>query len=328
MQRSLYGKAQPMTILVTGAAGFLGNLLVKRLVADGHPVRALVRNAAKAKIRLGDVAEQIEIVPGDITRADSLEPALRDARVVIHTVAIALEKGGQTYEAVNYEGTVNVLRAAEAAGVQRFINISQNGAKADLPYRFLASKGRAQEAVAASTLAWTALRPSAIFGAQDEFFNSFARLLKITPLVFPLIVGGKAVFQPVAAHDVVEAATRCLADDSTVGEELALGGPEVLSLGEIERRVLDATGSLRLLVPVPARLLRPVVAAMQRLLPGSPVSTSLLELLAVPNTVPDNALVSRFGITPTPFAGDHIAYLRDNTLGDTLAKFFGDAIIN
>ena len=101
-----------------------------------------------------------------------------------------------------------------------------------------------------------------------------------------------------------------------------------MSLGEIERRVLDATGSLRLLVPVPARLLRPVVAAMQRLLPGSPVSTSLLELLAVPNTVPDNALVSRFGITPTPFAGDHIAYLRDNTLGDTLAKFFGDAIIN
>ncbi|MCY4147144.1 MAG: complex I NDUFA9 subunit family protein [Chloroflexi bacterium] len=317
-----------MTILVTGAAGFLGNLLVKRLVADGQPVRALVRSAAKAKIRLGGIADRIEIVPGDVTRADSLEPAMRGARAVVHTVAIALEKGGQTYESVNYEGTLNVLRAAEAAGVQRFINISQNGAKADLPYRFLASKGRAQTAVAASNLAWTALRPSAIFGAQDEFFNTFARLLKITPLVFPLIDGGKAEFQPVSAQDVVEAALRCLDDDSTVGAELALGGPEVLTLGEIERRVLDATGSLRLLVPVPAGLLRPVVAVMQRLLPGSPVNTSLLELLAVPNTVPENALVTRFGMSPTPFAGEHIAYLRENTVGDTLAKFFGNATIN
>ena len=96
-----------------------------------------------------------------------------------------MEKGGQTYEEVNYQGTVNVLNAAQAAGVNRFINMSQNGARTDLPYRFLASKGRAQEAVASSNLQWTALRPSAIFGPQDEFFNSFARLLKVTPLIFP-----------------------------------------------------------------------------------------------------------------------------------------------
>ena len=317
-----------MSILVTGAAGFLGNMLARRLVADGQPVRALVRNPAKAKIRLGDIADSVDIMTGDVTRADSLAVAMEGVRAVIHTVAIALEKGGQTYESVNYQGTLNVLRAAEAAGVQRFINISQNGARADLPFRFLASKGRAQEAVAASTLAWTALRPSAIFGAQDEFFNTFARLLKVTPLIFPLIDGGKAEFQPVAAADVVEAAVRCLDDDSTIGAELTLGGPEVLSLGEIERRVLDATGSLRLLVPVPAGLLRPVVAVMQRLLPGSPVSTSLLDLLAVPNTVPDNALTEVFGMQPIPFADEHIAYLRDNTLGDTLAKFFGNATVN
>ena len=317
-----------MSVLVTGAAGFLGNMLVKRLVADGQSVRALVRRPDKAQLRLGDVTDKVEILRGDVTQPDSRAPAMQGVRAVIHTVAIALEKGGQTYESVNYQGTVNMLRAAEAAGVQRFINISQNGARADLPYRFLASKGRAQEAVAASTLAWTALRPSAIFGAQDEFFNTFARLLKVTPLVFPLIDGGKAEFQPVSAHDVVEAAVRCLDDDATIGMELALGGPEALSLGEIERRVLDATGSLRLLAPVPAGLLRPVVAVMQRVLPGSPVNTSLLELLAVPNTVPDNALVTQFGMTPIPFSGEHIAYLRDNTLGDTLAKFFGNATVN
>lgn len=317
-----------MTILVTGAAGFVGNQTVKRLAAAGKPVRALVRNREKASLRLKAVADAVEIVTGDVTRLPSLPPAMRDVSAVIHTVAISMEKGGQSYEAVNFQGTVNVLTAAAAAGVPRFINISQNGARSDLPYRFLASKGRAQEAVAASALQWTALRPSAIFGAQDEFFNTFARLLKVSPLIFPLVGGGRAEFQPVAIEDVAEAIMRCLDDDSTVGEELALGGPEVLSLGEIERRVIDAMGSWRLLLPVPVGLLRPPVRLMQALLPGSPVSTSLLDLLAVPNTVPDNALTQRFGMQPLAFKGENIAYLRDNTLSDTLAKFFGGATIN
>ena len=317
-----------MTILVTGAAGYLGNQTVKKLVAQGRPVRALVRKRAKAALRLADVAGQIDIVEGDVTRPESLAPAMRDVSAVIHYVAIAMEKGGQTYESVNYRGTVNMLNAAEAAGVKRFINMSQNGASSALPYRFLASKGRAQEFVAASDMAWTALRPSAIFGPQDEFFNTFARLLKITPLVFPLIGGGKAEFQPVSVHDVVEAVVRCLDDEGTIGAELALGGPEVLTLGEIERRIMAALGARRLLVPAPVALLRPAVVLMQALLPGSPVSTSLLDLLAVPNTVPDNALVSRFGMTPIPFAGEHIRYLNDNSLGDTLAKFFRNATVN
>lgn len=317
-----------MTILITGAAGYLGNQTAKKLVAMGRPVRALVRTRAKASLRLGDIADRIDIVEGDVTKPASLAPAMRDVSAVIHYVAIAMEKGGQTYESVNYQGTVNVLKAAKAAGVQRFINMSQNGARADLPYRFLASKGRAQEFVAASDMQWTALRPSAIFGPQDEFFNTFARLLKLSPAVFPLIGGGKAEFQPVSVHDVVEAVIRCLDDDSTIGAELALGGPEVLSLGEIERRIIEALDTWRILLPVPVGLLRPVVRVMQALLPGSPVSTSLLDLLAVPNTVPDNALVNHFGMEPIPFSGENIAYLRDNTLSDTLAKFFGNATIN
>ena len=317
-----------MTILVTGAAGYLGNQTVKRLLGQGRKVRALVRKRAKANIRLGAIADRIEIVEGDVTQPASLAAAMRDVSAVIHYVAIAMEKGGQTYESVNYQGTVNVLKAAEAAGVKRFINMSQNGARADLPYRFLASKGRAQEFVAASNLQWTALRPSAIFGPQDEFFNTFARLLKLTPLVFPLIGGGKAEFQPVSVHDVVEAVIRCLDDDSTIGAELTLGGPEVLNLGEIERRIIAALNTSRILLPVPVALLRPAVIVMQSILPGSPVSTSLLDLLAVPNTVPDNALVNHFGMEPIPFAGEHIAYLRDNTVSDTLAKFLCNATVN
>ncbi len=317
-----------MTVLVTGAAGYLGNQIVKKLVALGHPVRAMARRPAKAQLRLREVAESIEIVEGDVTVPASLSPVMENVDAVIHLVAIAMEKRGQTYEAVNFQGTVNVIDAAQAAGVKRFINMSQNGARSDLPYRFLASKGRAQEYVAASALQWTALRPSAIFGPQDEFFNTFARLIKLTPIVFPLIGGGKAEFQPVSVHDVVEAAIRCLDDESLIGMELALGGPEVLTLGEIEARIIGALDTWRLLVPVPVAALRPLVAVMEAILPGSPVSASLLELLAVPNTVPDNALVTHFAMQPVPFAGEHIAYLKDNSIGDALAKFFRDATVN
>ena len=317
-----------MTILVTGAAGYLGNQTVKKLVEMGRPVRAMVRNKAKAELRLKGVIDKIEIVEGDVTKRDSLAPVMKDVTTVIHYVAIAMEKGGQTYEDVNYQGTVNLLDVAEASGVKRFINMSQNGAKSDSPYRFLASKGRAQEYVASSNLQWTALRPSAIFGPQDEFFNTFARLLKVTPVIFPLIGGGKAEFQPVSVYDVVEAVVRSLDDDTTIGKELVLGGPEVLTLGEIEKRIIEAMGTWRLLVPAPVFLLRPAVMVMQSILPGSPVSTSLLDMLAVPNTVPDNALVNHFGMTPIPFSGEHIQYLNNNTFGDTFAKFFKNATVN
>lgn len=317
-----------MTILVTGAAGYVGNNTVRRLVEMGKPVRALVRNMEKAQKRLGDVADKIEIVPGDITDRQSLDRAMKGVSEVIHLVAIALEKGGATYEEINYQGTIHVVNAAEAAGVTRFINMSQNGADSALPYRFLKNKGKAQEYVASSKLKWTAIRSSVIFGPQDEFFNSIARLVKLTPVVFPLIGGGTAQFQPVSVYDVVEAMVKALDDDSTIGKELELGGPEVLTMSEIERRILKTMGTSRLLFPAPVGLLRVPVFVMEKTLPGSPVSTSLLELLAVPNTVKDNALVSHFKINPRPFSGDNIAYLRDNRIGDTLRKFFTGAAVN
>lgn len=317
-----------MTILVSGAAGFVGNNIVEKLVEQGKQVRAMVRNVEKAQKRLGAYGDRVEIVQGDVTDRRSLPALMKDVTAVIHTVAISMEKGGQTYEEVNYQGTINLVDAASDAGVRRFINISQNGADASLPYRFLASKGKAQDYVAGSGLEWTALRPSAIFGRQDEFFNTFARLVRLTPLIFPLIGGGKAEFQPVSVLDVAEAAVRSLDDDSSIGKELVLGGPEVLTLGEIERRVIKTLGSSRLMVPVPVGLLRPVVVVMQAVLPGSPVSTSLLDLLAVPNTVPDNALVNHFKMEPIPFSGEHIAYLRDTSAGQAIRKFLTNAVVN
>jgi uncharacterized protein YbjT (DUF2867 family) len=317
-----------MKILVTGASGFIGNNTVRRLTEAGKPVRAVVRNVERAKRRLADKADKVEIVEGDVTDRKSMLPLMKDVTVVVHLVAIALEKRGMTYEEVNYKGTVNVVEAANQEGVRRFINMSQNGADSSLPYRFLKSKGMAQDYVARFASNWTALRPSSVFGPQDEFFNSIARLLRLTPVIFPLIGGGTAEFQPISVYDVAEAIVRSIDDDSTIGKELSLGGPEVLTLGEIERRIIKTLDARRLLFPAPTWLLRAPVFAMEHLLPGSPVSGGLLDLLALPNVVKDNALVNHFNIKPVPFKGEHINYLRSNTVGIALKKIFGGEAVN
>jgi uncharacterized protein YbjT (DUF2867 family) len=312
-----------MTVLVTGAAGFVGHNTVRRLVEEGRPVRAMVRNPAKGRARLGDIADQVDIVQADVADRDALVAAMEGVGAVVHLVAIALEKGGQTYEEVNHQGTVNVVDAATAVGVERFVFMSQNGADASLPYRFLRSKGLAQDHVEAHARNWTVLRPSSIFGPDDEFFNSIARLVRLTPIAFPLIGGGDAEFQPVSVHDVAEAIVRSLDDDGTVGRRLGLGGPEVLTLGEIERRILRTLDARRVLVPAPTWLLRGPVFLMERLLPGSPVTSELLDLLALPNVVPDNAVVEHFGIAPRAFAGADIEYLREATVGEAIRSLLG-----
>ncbi len=310
-------------IVVTGASGYLGSHIVKRLVETGRPVQALVRSPERAdkEGRLKDLA--IEWLSGDVTRPETLDPAMEGATAIIHTVAIAIEKGGSTYESINYQGTVNVVEAAKAADVRRFINISQLGAHSKLPYRFLASKGKAQEYVAASGLDWTAFRPSVIWGPEDEFANTFARLVPFSPLVYPIVGDEQAKFQPVWVEDVVTCVVKALDDPGTIGKEYELGGPEVLTLEEIERRTLEAVGARRLMLRFPMPLLRIAVTLMETLLPAPPVTRSLLELLAVSNVTTANAILE-FVPRPRPFTADNAAaYMRQFRTSQTLAHFLG-----
>jgi uncharacterized protein YbjT (DUF2867 family) len=310
-------------IIITGAAGYVGSHITRKLVEQGKPVRAMVHNLARVE-KEGRLKElDIEYVEADVTRPNTLSKAFEGATAVIHTVAIAIEKGGRKYETINYQGTVNVVEAARAAGIQRLINMAQLGADSSLPYRFLASKGKAQEYVAASKLDWTAFRPSVIWGPEDEFANTFARLVPITPIIFPIVGDKEAKFQPVWVDDVATCVSKALDDAETIGHEYELGGPEILTLEEIERRTLKAVVANRTMVHFPMPLLRLVVGFMESLLPNPPVTRSLLELLQVKNVTSENA-ISRFVEDPRPFTAENAApYMREFRIGETLAQFMG-----
>jgi uncharacterized protein YbjT (DUF2867 family) len=312
--------SQNRPVVVTGGSGLVGTHLCRQLVDAGWKVRAIVRDAEKAAARLGHL--RLEIRVGDIRDAEAMRSALADAGALIHLAAIAIEKPGDSYEAVNTDATAVILAAARAAGVQRIVYMSQNGASSSSPYRFLRSKGIAEDMVTTSTMKWTVLKPSVIFGPEDEFVNVLARLVRLSPFVFPLPGGGVARFQPIAADDVARAARKCLEDRETVHRSLSIGGSTPLTLREMTERILVAMNASRKLVGVPVSALRPLIAVAERLLPRPPVTTGLLELLEMDNVIPENDLTTTLDIDPIPFAPEELLYLRQITVSSAIASLF------
>ncbi|HEX2721875.1 MAG TPA: NAD(P)H-binding protein [Gemmatimonadaceae bacterium] len=307
-------------VVVTGAAGFVGTRVCTELVTGGWKVRAVVRDTRKAAQRIGHLALEMRV--GDIRDAETMRAAMKDAGSLVHLAAIAIEKSGDDYDSTNTDATRVLIDAARTESVERIVYMSQNGADSRSPYRFLRSKGVAQDVVTESSARWTVLRPSVIFGREDEFVNVLARLVRLSPLLFPLPGGGSARFQPVAVSDVAKAVVQVLEQDSSVRQIYTLGGLTPLTLRQMTERILIAMNASRFLIGVPVGVIRPLVAVLQRVLPNPPVTTSLLDLLAVDNTVDQNELQNQLGIDPVPFAPEELLYLRKITLSSAMRSLF------
>jgi NADH dehydrogenase len=284
-------------VLVTGAAGMVGIHTCRELTKNGWQVRALIRDPARAAMALGQLPVEFRV--GDARDATTLRSCLSGCGAVVHLAAIAIEKKGESYRESNTAATERLISAARAENVQRIIFMSQNGADSKSPYPFLHSKGVAQDSVKTSGLRWTIIRPSVIFGPE-----------------------GRARFQPIAADDVARVVRLSLEKKESVGQVYAVGGVVPLTLREMTERILTAMGTHRKLVPVPVKLLRPLVSLAERLLPNPPVTSGLLDLLALDNTIPNNALTETFKIVPVPFAGDELQYLRRITARNALRSLF------
>lgn len=275
-------------ILVTGATGFIGAEILRHASRRGWRVRGLARHPDRAEA-LGRLP-QVELFRGDVSTPDDLDEAMEGVDAVIHLVAIIHDKN-QSFREVNLEGTRNVLEAAGRAGVERYVHMSALGAEEgrDLT-EYFATKWEAEEAVRAAGLRTTIFRPSVVFGPDDEFTNRLALIARWSPVVF-LPGGGTQRMQPIWVGDVAECFLQAARMDSTPRETYDVVGPEILTVADMVRTLLDAMGrSRRPIAPIPVGLAS-VGAAVLESVPGEPFLTrSQLKMLEVENTSDEEAV--------------------------------------
>lgn len=311
-------------VTVFGGAGFIGRHLVRRLAAAGHRVRIVCRDAESARF-LMTAGSPGQIVPmaGDITNRDAVERAVQGADWVVNLVGIMAPLGRQMFKRIHVDGAELVARAARDHGVQALVHVSAIGADPDSASVYARTKGQGEQAVRASFPGAVILRPSVIFGQEDMFFNRFAAMARISPVLpvfgcssWPRIrlFGEKDVievdlygdggtrFQPVFVGDVAEAIHRALKAPSAQGRIFELGGPRVYSFKQLMELVMEQTGRRRLLLPIPFWLAR--------------LQSMFLELLPKPVLTEDQVIQLQ---NDNVVSGD-VATLADLDIAPTLAE--------
>ncbi len=284
-------------VVIFGGAGFIGRHTVQALAKRGLRIRAAVRrpDLAGHLQPLGNVG-QIHAVQANVRHPDSVRAAVKGARAVINLVGILAERGRQTFEAVHIEGARTVARAAREGEAAALVHLSAIGADARARARYARSKAAGEVAVLEEFPEAVVLRPSIVFGPEDQFFNRFAAMARLSPAL-PLIGGGKTRFQPVYVGDVARAISAMLEGWAQVNESGAigeggaiyeLGGPEVLSFRALLERVLHYTGRKRWLVPIPFWLAT-LQALLMSPLPNPPLTVDQVRLLKRDNVVSDEA---------------------------------------
>ncbi len=299
-------------VTVFGGSGFLGRHVVRALANRGYLIRVAVRRPELAGHLqpLGRVG-QIEPVQANLRYPQSVEAAVRGADVVINLVGILFERGRQRFDAVQGAGAAAVAQAAGAVDA-RLIHVSAIGADQHSASRYARSKADGERLVRAAQGAAIIVRPSILFGPEDDFFNRFAALARIAPAL-PLPGGGHMRFQPVFVGDVAEAIARGVDGALKQGQTYELGGPDVRSFRELMEFILSTVGRRRLLVPVPFAVMK-LQAAFLQLLPKPPLTPDQVELLKRDNIVShaakaEGCTLEALGIVPASIAAVVPSYL-------------------
>jgi uncharacterized protein YbjT (DUF2867 family) len=275
-------------VTIYGGSGFIGRHVVRAIAKTGARMRIAVRRPELAGHLqpLGGVG-QINAVQANVRFPESLLAAANGADAVVNLVGILFPTGKQSFEAVQDEGAKHVAEAARRAGAKALVHVSAIGADPHSPSVYARSKAAGEAAIREVIPEAVILRPSIVFGPEDDFFNRFAKLARIAP-VLPLIGGGATRLEPVFAGDVAKAVIAGLTGSAKSGAPYELGGPEVLTLKSVMQRVLDYTMRKRLLVPVPFWLAK-VKGAFLQLLPNPMLTVDQVRLLETDNLVSEAA---------------------------------------
>ncbi|MEY2885056.1 MAG: hypothetical protein RL490_2780 [Pseudomonadota bacterium] len=288
-------------VTVIGGSGFIGRYIVRRLAERGLRVRVAVRHPETALFLkpLGELG-QIQLVHGNITSDVQMTAAFADADAGINLVGILDERSGQRFDAVQATGAGRAARAAAAAGVRHYVQMSAIGADGASPVPYARSKAEGEAAVLAALPTATILRPSLVVGPEDQFLNRFAAMARLAPLL--PVIAGSSRFQPVYVMDVADAAVAALTQRDTKGKTYELGGPEALSFRAILQMINRETRQHRRLVEVPDGIAA-LMGRMGDLLPFMPMTSDQFAMLQKDNVVAAGALgLADLGVTPTPMA--------------------------
>ena len=283
---------------VFGGSGFIGRYVVKRLVQDGHVVRVIGRDPESAQF-LKTTGRVGQVVPlfASLSQEGTVARAVEGAEIVVNLVGILAEARRGQFDAVHVEGAERVARLAAAAGVRRLVQVSAIGADAASPSAYGRSKAAGEAAVRAAFAGATIVRPSIVFGEEDQFFNRFGKLAALSP-VMPVIAGATR-FQPVFVGDVADAIQVALNREDCAGRVYELGGPQVMSFREILQWILHETHRARTLMTLSPGVAG-MMAAVGDVLPLG-LTRDQLRMLGRDNVVSPGAEgLAALGITPTP----------------------------
>lgn len=299
-------------ITVYGGSGFLGRHVVRALAKRNYRIRVAVRRPELAGFLqpLGRVG-QIHAVQTNLRHAPSVEMAARDAQVLVNLVGILFERGRQRFDAVHAYGAEQVALAANAHGA-RMVHVSAIGADANSSSVYGRSKANAEHLALAAQPSTTIMRPSILFGPEDDFFNRFAALARISPAL-PLVGGGLTRFQPVFVGDVASAIADAVDGKTQPGTVYELGGPDVRTFRELMQFVLTTIERKRLLVSLPFVMARAQAAFLQYF-PKPVLTPDQVELLRSDNVVSQAATseartLQGLGIDPSPIEAIVPSYL-------------------
>jgi nucleoside-diphosphate-sugar epimerase len=305
-------------LLLTGGTGFIGRMLLIQLENMGLEVRSLIRPSQRTpNLRRGVPHHAVLCSLMDLR---GLRAALLGVDTVIH-LASNERLGLRRYlPEVEIEGTRNLLQAALEAGIQRFIFISHIGVNLTSAYPVLRTKAMEEEYIRKSGVPYTILRPSLLYGAEDHFTTSIAKMLALAPFIFPLPGDGNTLIQPLGVEDFTTAICWTLDDLGTLGQSYDIGGPEFLTFRQVVQLVMDVVKIRRVMVDFRPPYLRAGAWLMERILREPPITTLWLDYLAVNRTTDLASMPRVFGLQPARMESG-LDYLKDRSW---LREFFFD----
>lgn len=298
-------------ILVAGGTGFLGSAIVRELVRQRvAPVAVLSRVPSKITRRFPDLT--LEARGGDVTDPASLPAVLRGIETLINCVQfptspIEVPRKGWTFERVDYQGTVNLTEAARHEGVKRIVYLSGVGAAPDAPKHWFRFKWQAEEAVRASGITHTILRPTWVYGPEDVALNRFLGFARFLPFI-PMFGDGKQLMQPVFVDDVAKAVVLSLQTQAAANRTFEIGGPDVMTMDDVIQTALEVMGKRRFILHQPV-LVGKALGRLTSLLPSPPLSADAVDFITQSAVADNGPLLEALGLRLTPFREGLATYL-------------------